>query len=81
MNTQQDFLDAAADAVALYEQSVDLELDLRQAKAALRAIYGHVTNGNLEWPAILQLVEETCCTALNDYERMQALCEYEGGDE
>lgn len=57
-----------------------LQAELRQAKAALRNIYGHVTNGNLEWPDALQLIEETCCTVMDEDERILALCEFEEND-
>jgi hypothetical protein len=75
MNAQHDLNEA--DAAAMFEVALQSGAELRQAKAALRAIYGHVTNGNIGLAVALQLVEEACCTALNDYERMQALCEYD----
>ena len=63
---------------------LDAEMDRRRAaeaeverlQGALRNVYGHVTNGNLEWPDALQLIEETCCTVMSDAERTLALCEY-----
>lgn len=67
---------AVAEIQRLRAERDTLRAEVEALRAALRNVYGHVTNGNLEWPDALQLIEETCCTVMSDAERTLALCEY-----
>jgi hypothetical protein len=54
----------------------ELEAERDALRAAFRVVYGHATNGDLHFGDVVQLIEETCCTVLDQSERDLALCEY-----
>ena len=75
--TQRDIREAAAAAAEYIDLAKHLQEQLAHAKAALRCIYGHAMDVERDSVEVIELIEETCCTVLNEHERIYALCEHD----